>query len=314
VTDTDLLYFARAAAELSGSDLQIFPPGAQVVSPTPASGGEAKEMTLTIDEATAAVLEASRASYQAKADAGEGDAPYLDFNHDDREASAWPKRIFWAGSDPKTGGVRAEVEWSSAGQEAVSGKTFRRFSPAFYAADGKVTGAPVNMGGLVNRAAFTKIQPLFAKENPETRNQNPDKTTTMNEEEITALKAENTALKEQLAELQAMSGKKDEALQAHAKADATAIVALAAKEGRIAPAAEVQEKWVASLLANPESKELLLAMAPHPALVTVVKAKSADQTLVEDAAALLAKFEALPRNEQPAFYATHREALTSLRR
>jgi hypothetical protein len=57
-------------------------------------------MTLTIDEATAAVLEASRASYQAKADAGEGDAPYLDFNHDDREASAWPKRIFWAGSDP----------------------------------------------------------------------------------------------------------------------------------------------------------------------------------------------------------------------
>ena len=309
VTDTDLLYFARAAAELSGSDLQIFPPGAQVVSPTPASGGEAKEMTLTIDEATAAVLELSRATYQARADAGEGDAPYLDFNHDDREASAWPKRIFWAGSDPKTGGVRAEVEWSSAGQEAVSGKTFRRFSPAFYAADGKVTGAPVNMGGLVNRAAFTKIQPLFAKFSDPT-----PPPPIMTPEEITALQAENAALKEQLTELQAMSSKQDEALKAHAKADATAIVALAAKEGRIAPAAEVQEKWVASLLANPESKELLLAMAPHPALVTVVKAKSADQTLVEDAAALLAKFEALPRDEQPAFYATHKAALTSLRR
>lgn len=313
MTASDLLYFARAAAELSGSDIQIFPPGSQVVSPSPASGGEAKEMTLEINEATATALELSRSTYQAKADAGEGDAPFIDFNHDDREAAAWPKRIFWAGADPKTGGVRAEVEWSSAGQEAVTGKTFRRFSPAFYAADGRVTGAPVNMGGLVNRAAFTKIQPLFAKSAEPIQ---PDSTTTpmMTEEEITAIVAENAALKEQLAELTAKADKLDGEMQAHARKDAEATVALAAKEGRIAPAAEVQAKWVGALLANPESKELLLAMAPNPALVTIVKAKSGDQQLVEDAAALLAKFEALPRDEQPAFFAKHKDALKSTRR
>jgi hypothetical protein len=308
VTDTDLLFFARGAAELTGNDLQIFPPGAQVVSPTPASGGEAKEMTLVIDEATATALELSRATYQAKADAGEGDAPYLDFNHADGEASAWPKRIYWAGADPKTGGVRAEVEWSSAGQEAVAGKTFRRFSPAFYARDGKVTGAPVNMGGLVNRAAFTKIQPLFA------RLSDPTPPPIMTPEETTALQAENADLKKQLEELQACLTKKDEALMAYAKADAEATVALAAKEGRIAPAAEVQEKWVAALLSNPESKELLLAMAPHPALKPIITGKATDQEIVEDAVALFAKFEALPRDEQTAFFAAHKATLISLRR
>lgn len=307
---TQLLYFARAAAELSGSDIQIFPPGDQVVTPSPADGSEAKEMTLVIDEETAAILEAARASYQAKADSGEGDAPYLDFNHDDREAAAWPKRIFWAGSDPNTGGVRAEVEWSSAGDEAVKGKTFRRFSPAFYAKDGRVTGAPINMGGLVNRAAFTRIQPLFAKQ-PEAL---PEPNDIMTPEQIAALQAENATLKTTVTELEGKVGEFTATLQAHAKADAEATVALAAKEGRIAAAPEVQTKWVGALLSNPESKELLLAMAPNPALVTVVKAKSADQVIVEDAVALLAKFEALPRDEQPAFFRANKAALCSLKR
>lgn len=303
----NLIYFARAAAELSGNDLQIFPPGVQLVSPTPASGGEAEEMTLVIDEATATVLELSRATYQARADAGEGDAPFLDFNHDDREAAAWLKRIYWAGSDAKTGGVRAEVEWSSAGQEAVAGKTFRRFSPAFYAADGKVTGAPVNMGGLVNRAAFTRIAPLFAKSpEPYTTMMTPDEITAL-EAQIAQLTEENAALKMQVDEMQAMK-------KAAAETDAKTLVAQAVRDGRIPASEQMQAKWVASLISNPECKELLLAMAPNPALVTVIKAKAEDKAIVEDAVALLAKFEALPRAEQPAFYRAHQAALTSLRR
>jgi len=56
---------------------------------------------VTVTPATAALLEASRASHQSAADAGNGDAPYLDFNHSDNEASAWVKSIFWGGDDPK---------------------------------------------------------------------------------------------------------------------------------------------------------------------------------------------------------------------
>jgi hypothetical protein len=102
-----------------------------------------------------------------KAQDGSDDRPFFDFNHEDREAAAWPTEFYWAGDDPKTGGVRAKVDWSGAGQSAVKDKTFRRFSPTFIPDDaGKVIGSETNMGGLVNRAAFKSIQPLFAKGSP----------------------------------------------------------------------------------------------------------------------------------------------------
>jgi hypothetical protein len=298
------LYSAKLSVALhAGQDLQIFPPGPQTVTPSRADGEQATEMLLTIDAATAEALEADRAAYQAAADAGTGDAPYLDFNHEDGAAAAWPKRIFWAGDDPLLGGVRAEVEWSAAGSEAISGKTFRRFSPAFYAAEGRVTGAPVNMGGLVNRAAFQRIAPLFAKEPsppPAT-----DPIPTMNPEEIAALQAENTELKNNLAQLTAQ-------LDALLKKEAEATVELAAKEGRIGTAPELKAKWVESILRDPSAKDLLLAMAPHPALsaTPLITGKPPGATATpEEPAALLAKFNALPREEQAAFYRAHKDAL-----
>jgi hypothetical protein len=63
---------------------------------------------------------------------GREDRPFFDFNHEDREASAWPTEFYWAGDDPQTGGVRARLEWSDAGKRAVEGRTFRRFSPTFH--------------------------------------------------------------------------------------------------------------------------------------------------------------------------------------
>lgn len=226
------LYLARSVSlAIAGDSVQMFPPGEQLVTPSKADGSEPEEIKLAIDEQTATDLEGIRAALQAKADSGEGDAPYFDFNHDDREASAWIKRIFWAGDDPLLGGVRAEVEWSAAGESAVQGKTFRRFSPVFYAADGRVTGAPTNMGGLVNRAAFTRIQPLFAKDPTPPDPTPPD----MNEDQIKALQEENAALKEQVTALQ---GKMDEL----AKKDAETTVAQAAKEGRIGTDAALQAK------------------------------------------------------------------------
>jgi hypothetical protein len=301
---SETLYLARSVSLAAANEtVQMFPPGKQVVTPSRADGAEPQEIELNIDAQTAEVLEALRAELQAKADAGEGDAPYFDFNHDDGEASAWPKRIFWAGDDPLLGGVRAEVEWTAAGEAAVNGKTFRRFSPAFYAADGRITGTPVNMGGLVNRAAFTRIQPLFAKQ-PE--DPQPE-TNTMTPEEITALQEENAMLKQQLAELQAGMGEMK-------KKEAEAFVAQAAKDGRIGTDPTLQAKWVDSIVSDESAKELLLAMAPNKALTEKITDNARkDADTVKDAAALLAKFHELPREEQPAFFAKHAEQLKTAR-
>lgn len=277
-TEQPILCLARAGALPAGDgSIQLFPPGVHEVFPSNADPAKKPQaLKVTIDEQTAQVLEAKRAQYQAAADAGNGDAPYLDFNHDDREASAWPKKIFWGGDDPLLGGVRAEVEWSAAGDEAIKGKTYRRFSPAFFAAGGKITGAPVNMGGLVNRAAFTTIAPLFAKETPKLESPEPPSTEpTMSEEEIAALKEENAKLKTQLEE----QGKQLEELTAAAKAaaekDAEATVEAAAKEGRIGTGEEIRKAWKAQLIANPGAKELLLALPVNPAFKDVIKAKGA---------------------------------------
>lgn len=283
----------------------MFPPGKQLVTPSRADGKKPEEIELVIDEQTAADLEALRAELQAKADAGQGDAPYFDFNHADGEASAWPKRIFWAGDDPMLGGVRAEVEWSAAGEQAITGKTFRRFSPAFYAKNGRVTGTPVNMGGLVNRAAFTRIQPLFAKQAEESQpDPEPETDTTMTPEEIAALQEENATLKTALEELQGKLGE----LQ---KKEAEATVEMAAKEGRIGTDPALKAKWVDSLVKDPSAKDLLLAMAPNPALTERITdaGKQQDAETVKDASALLAKYHELPRDEKPAFFAKHADAL-----
>ncbi len=305
------LYLARAAA-LPGStdDVQMFPPGRQVIVPSsPDPKKKLEPMDLVIDEATAIALEEIRAKYQADADAATGDAPYFDFNHSDGEASAWPKRIYWAGDDPLLGGVRAEVEWSSAGEEAVQGKLFRRFSPAFYAANGKVIGAPLNMGGLVNRAAFTHIQPLFAKDgsdpaadpDADASADNPSSAAdagppiiasaaptptsppepTMTPDEIASLQAENADLKADLAELQTQLDELTANAKAAAATDAKNVVECAARDGRIPPAAAIQAKWVEAIIANPSAKELLLAMAPNPALSTVIHAKAGSQETPE---------------------------------
>ncbi len=273
-----VLYLAKASALSEASaDVQIYPPGRQTLVPSNVDPKKPrKEIEVTIDEGTANALEAVRAAYQAKADTNEGDAPFFDFNHDDREASAWPKRIYWAGDDPVLGGVRAEVEWSSDGAAAVNGKTFRRFSPAFFEPkDGKITDAPVNMGGLVNRAAFTKMASLPAVA-AKSGDPNSPESTDMTPEEITALQEELRLANEKADGLQKQIDELTVTAKAAAETDAKNEVAMAAKEGRIPASAEVQAKWVKALIADPDAKELLLAMAPNPAFKVIVKAKAGD--------------------------------------
>lgn len=120
-------------------------------------------VNVTVNADTAVTLQAFLAPQLTAAAAGRDDRPFFDFNHEDREASGWPTEFYWAGDDLTIGGVRARLEWSDAGQRAIVGRTFRRFSPTFHLdAAGRVVGSEINMGGLVNRAAFKRIAPLFA--------------------------------------------------------------------------------------------------------------------------------------------------------
>jgi phage I-like protein len=137
------------------------PPGRHRIRAS--QGGKPVSVEVAVSAATAAVLQTFLAAKMTAAAEGREDRPFFDFNHEDREASAWPTEFYWAGDDPQTGGVRARLDWSDAGKRAVEGRTFRRFSPTFHLdASGRVTGSEINMGGLVNRAAFKRIAPLFA--------------------------------------------------------------------------------------------------------------------------------------------------------
>ena len=292
---TGLCLHARGAAlsEGAAASVQLFPPGEHQVVVTDAATGAPQPLVLAIDAAAADVLEASRAAHQAAADAGAGDAPYLDFNHDDGPAAAWVKRIFWAGEDPKAGGVRAEVEWTDAGREAVEGRLYRRFSPSFTIATageppavvldahGRATiiGAPVNMGGLVNRAAFKTIACLISKAaDPAAGESEPPATTTvttMTPEEAAALQAENDALKARVAELEAALAAATGEMDAARRREAEATVECAAREGRISQAAEGKAKWVDALVRTPEAGELLASLAVPAALKTIIPGSSA---------------------------------------
>ena len=122
--------------------VQYMPPGRHRIRASQA--GKPLTVEVTVNAQTATTLQAFLASKLVAATEGRDDRPFFDFNHEDREASAWPAEFFWAGDESQTGGVRAKVEWSDAGRRAVEGRTFRRFSPTFHLdASGRVIGSEI---------------------------------------------------------------------------------------------------------------------------------------------------------------------------
>ncbi|HMJ88987.1 MAG TPA: phage protease [Candidatus Acidoferrum sp.] len=158
---------STALAEIAASplppEIQWMPPGTHTI--TPLVNGAAKTVTVHADAAAADRVRNAVQQWRKAAAAGIGDMPFLDFNHEDREASARVVDVTWGGSDPKRGGIRAKIQWTAAGRDALSGGMYRRFSPEFSFAEssGHIYPADVNMGGLVNKAAFTTIQSVVAK-------------------------------------------------------------------------------------------------------------------------------------------------------
>jgi hypothetical protein len=274
--------------------------------------GKVVNLRLDITEKTARVVQGDLERMLAKAANNEDDLPYLDFNHDDQEASGWPKRAWWGGDDPKAGGVRMLVELSTAGKSAITGKLFRRFSPSFLSSDGKqVDGVPVNMGGFVNRAAFKRISPMWAKEGAEAdpagagqagdalQNKKKEATemkllmqvlarlglvSSADLEESAAIAQVTARHEDAQAKLSAAIAAKDTAegenkalkgqLSDAQKANAKAIVARAVAEGRLpAQAKEVHQKWEDTIAADPKAADLLEAMEAKGAPEKVVERK-----------------------------------------
>lgn len=133
--------------------------------------------------------------------------PCFDFDHDGKEAAGWPTEFFW--SDTPEPGVYARVEWSKAGQEAISGKVYRSFSPTFDVDYAKtpptVIARPMTfMGSLTNDPAFKQIRPLWAKAAGAQSSINENKTIhSMSEQEIAALQAKMKELEQENAALKA---------------------------------------------------------------------------------------------------------------
>jgi len=143
--------------------IQWMPPGKHIINAV--KDGEPFEMELEVNESLAQRVAAMLQQYRDKAARAEADLPFFDFNHNDAEASAHPLQMYWAGDDPRHGGIRARLQWTGAGADAIQRRTFRRFSPEFLVDDNKnVIGVGINMGGLVNRAAFRKIQPIWSRD------------------------------------------------------------------------------------------------------------------------------------------------------
>lgn len=238
-------------------EIQWMPPGTHKIEPD--INGERREITITVDELLGNRFAEQFALLKSQAAKGETDYPFLDFNHEGGAASAEVLDLFWGGNDPKTGGIRAKVKWTKPGEDALRGRAYRRFSPAWFLA--KKTFAPIgigaNLGGLVNLAAFQSGAPVVASGSP-LNHQNQNK---MTEEQasqlaqlptlIASLATLNTqvtalaGLGTRLDQLEAKAGAVDTianrvatlegANQGTLTANAEAAVARAVASGRLAP-------------------------------------------------------------------------------
>ena len=149
---------ARAAPPRSlPESIEWAPAGRSVISAT--KGGMPWRGTVEIRPEDARRLDAQLQRMLREARAGRRPRPFIDFDHQAKAAAAHPVRFFWED------GIRLEVEWTTAGQEAVEGSTYGYVSPEFILADdGRPESLPPigPIGSLVNAPAFQRIKELAA--------------------------------------------------------------------------------------------------------------------------------------------------------
>jgi hypothetical protein len=158
-------------------------------------------------------------------------------------------------------------------------------------ANGEVTGAPVNMGGLVNRAAFKTIQPIWSKDQSTSEDEgtmDPTEQLKTTQSALASANLEITTLKTRLAglesgqivrardaeisHLKATVAGLEAQVKAHRTERARARVQEAVHSGRLAPqATEIHAKWTTLIEADEKNAELLDSMPINSALTTIVQ-------------------------------------------
>lgn len=265
-------------------EFQYLPPGRHKVRPT--KDGKPVEIEVSVNSATVDRL--NRSLDQLRASGGD---PFVDFNHDDNEASGWLQSFRWGGDDPVSGGVRALVKWTARGLESLKGRMYRKFSPTFFLDDdGEIGGTTLNAGGLVNRPAFTSISPVVAKQDKQTQKgemmsdelkealatiRAKETELTARTQDIQAKELEIKTVNAKVVELQQENGKLLDQLKAQAKANAETMVDAACADGRIPPKDdETRNAWVELLAADPSRKVLLAKLPKSQVLGKTVLAKA----------------------------------------
>ena len=274
----------RARVQLSPTvtgEMLFMPAGEHEISP--ASGGIDRPIKVLVDAQGAAQLETQRQALEAK-----GRPPYFDFDHQDQNASFWPKSFVWRDGE----GIVAQGTWTERGKTSVEGKEYRYFSPVFYVDNKRGNPARIecrmtaraNMGALINDPAFHQISPLWAKnagDNGDAVNNNNGETN-MTPEEIAELRAKLTELQDEvkalkaknappaqvdpieaqaakieaeiaLANEQARSKKLEDEIKAKREKDADGEIYAAIKRGAILPRdTKLQQTLKANAVADPE--------------------------------------------------------------
>jgi Mu-like prophage I protein len=136
------------------SEIVWMPAGETMISAGGGADGEGFLGTVLCDAQGAADIQASYEEARAS-----GLRVWLDFNHEDNEASADIRGFRF---DPARG-IVAQVEWTKVGASALADKTYYSFSPAFLI--DRESKRPVSLiqghaaGGLVNAPAFGARMP-----------------------------------------------------------------------------------------------------------------------------------------------------------
>lgn len=281
------------------SEIVWMPVGRHAISAGTADGGTFQGTVICDEQAFRAVV-ASQQAIEAT-----GRRVWLDFNHEEREASAWVDSFSW---DPARG-IVAHLKWTASGEQALRGRDFRSFSPAFACeqSSGRVRGLlgqAHSAGGLVNSQAFDAMPALVAARMSGAANHKPapggppEQTTAMKDilmKLLAALKIQTPAdaTEEQLVALLA----KHQTDSATAAALATEQVAALKKE-----LAEVTAKATSAAQTSETVKAVQAKIVEIEAGVAAVRVGSATVTqtdLTDVLAAYAAKDPAqLPANER----------------
>jgi len=160
-------------------EFMFLPAGVHVIR----AGFRNSAIELTVDVDPTEAAEVLQASFKSLVTDAPKQRPFGCFEHDEREASVWPKRFV-----AKEDGVYLVAEPSALGADHVNGKIHRSWSPSFttdadYAQaelkDGcwvfppfargstsnpaRITGTSFCVGTLTNKPAFRSIEPVRAK-------------------------------------------------------------------------------------------------------------------------------------------------------